>query len=425
MGNPLWFLRAPPVVTAPQDHRLSAADVAAVLDRFGGADLLARGSVTVISLAAIRDRAGDRWPRKRSDVWAYVERRLDEHLTFQDLAQRIGETDYLVAMTSEEGLAAQAVALKVLEEVLMHFLGEADPRDLRVTKVADLRGDEVLCTPLDPLALRRTRPAPRKEPAVAAATAPAPPVVDPVEEKRRNPYIFKTGSGLSLRIDFAVETLVSLRHGVTAAMRIEPTVTETRTGRTIPARAFARLSDADLATIDQATLDYAALYLPTIEGANAQALIAPVSFRTMAASKGRQALMAAAPNELLRARLVLELVDAVDGAPAGRLIEVAGLLRTICRGVFARIQPGPGDISHLRAARLIGVTLDAGDLPGDDSRRAAQMLDFGKQARGLAPAVAVQGLSSAVMFSVAKTAGLTHAALRAPPVTAATPALAS
>ncbi|ATQ42592.1 hypothetical protein [Caulobacter mirabilis] len=408
------------------DPRLSAADVAAVLDRFGGHDLLARGSVTVISLAAIRDRTGDRWPRRRADVWAYVERRLDEHLTFQDLAQRIGETDYLIAMTSEDGLAAQAVALKVLEEVLMHFLGEANPRDLKVTMVADLRGDEVLCTPLDPLALRRSRPVPRPAASAAPVAAkPAPPAVDPIEEKRRNPYVFRTGSGLSLRIDFAVETLVSLRHGVPAALRIEPTVTETRTGRVIPARAFARLSDADLATIDQATLDYAALYLPTVEGANAQALIAPVTFRTMAASKGRQALMATAPHELLKARLVIELVDAGDGAPAGRLIEVTGLLRTVCRGVFARVQPGPGDISHLRGARLIGVTLDAGDLPADESRQAAQMLDFGKQARGLAPTLAVQGLGAAVMFDVAKTAGLTHAALRSAPVTAATPALAS
>ncbi len=79
------------------NERVNTADVAAVLDRFGGQDLLARGAVNIISLATIRDRAGERWPRKRLDVWAYAERKLAEHLTFQDLSQRIGETDYLPA----------------------------------------------------------------------------------------------------------------------------------------------------------------------------------------------------------------------------------------------------------------------------------------------------------------------------------------
>ena len=404
--------------------RLNAADVAAVLDRFGGHDLLARGAVNIISLAAIQDRAGDRWPRKRPDVWAYVERRLAEHLTFQDLAQRVGETDYLIAMTSEEGVAAQAVALKVLEEVLMHFLGAAEPRDMSVRAVTALNGDEVSCAPLDPLAILRSRPT--AAPAAAAAAAPVAtrPTVDPIEEKRRNPYVFRTATGLPLRIDFVVEEMISLKHGLTAALRIEPTVTETLTGRVIPARAFSRLSDADLATIDQATLDYASLYLPRANDRRQPALVVPVSFRTMGGSKGRQALMAcaeAAPDRM-KASVMVELVDVDRGTPAGRLTEVAGLLKTICRGVFARVQPGVGGMPPLKEARLMGVTLDAGDLTGDDSRIAAQILDFGRLAKGQAPAIAVQGLPSTVLFAVAETAVLTHAGVRIPMLTAEQPA---
>src|SRR5215217_2353328 len=341
-------------MSQPASQRLNAADVSAVLDRFGGHDLLARGAVNVISLAAIRDRAGDRWPRKRPDVWAYVERRLDEHL------------------------AAQAVALKVLEEVLMHFLGAAEPRDMSVRAVTDISGDEVSCAPLDPLAILKSRPLahPPKAPA-----APAPRhTVDPIEERRRNPFVFRTATGLPLRIDFAVEQMVSLRHRKTVALRIEPTVTETLTGRVIPARAFARLSDADLATIDQAILDYAALYLPRIDEPGQPVLIVPVSFRTMGASKGRQALMSggeASPGRM-KASVMVELVDVDRGTPAGRLTEVAGLLKTICRGVFARIQPGPGALPALKGARLMGITLDAGDLVGDESRLAAQIIDFGR-----------------------------------------------
>lgn len=390
-------------------ERLNAADVAAVLDRFGGHDLLARGSVNIIGLGAIRERAGERWPRKRPDVWAYAERKLAEHLTFQDLAQRVGETDFLIAMTSEEGVAAQAVALKILEEVLMHFLGAADPKDMTVRAVTDLRGDEVTCAPLDPASIIRARKAP---PAAAPAERQA---VDPLEEKRRNPFVFATGAGLALRIDFAVEEIISLKHGAVAALRIEPTVTETQTGRVIPVRAFAKMADADLAVIDQATLDYAGLYLPKVDTPGAPVLIVPVSFRTVAASKGRQALIAAANGAAgrMKASVMVELIDIGPGTPHGRLVEVTGLLKTICRGVFARTQPSKEALAALKDARLTGLTLDAGDLAENDARVAAQILDFGRQARGLAPAVIVQGLTSEVMFSIAETGGLTHAGLRA------------
>lgn len=406
------------VSVSPPD-RLNAADIAAVLDRFGGQDLLGRGAVNILSLAAIRERAGDRWPRRRPDVWAYAERKLAEHLTFQDLSQRVGETDYLVAMTSEDGMAAQAITLKVLEEVLLHFLGAADQGDLRVRAVTGLNGGEVSCAPLDPRAILKARnaaPAPK-------AAEPAPDI-DPAEEKRRNPYTFATGSGLALRIDFAVEPVISLRHGVPAALRIEPTVTETASGRVIPTRAFAKLSDSDLATIDLATLHYAGLYLPRVDSPAARPLIVPVSFRTMAANKGRQALIAAAGEAQGRMKrgLLIELVDVDRGTPQGRLIEVCGLLRTLCRGVFARVQSTREEMALFKEARLAGVTLDAVEFAGDDARLAAAMLDLGKQAKGHTPLIAVQGLSSPVMFAVAETAGLTHASLRNAPATVATAA---
>ncbi|MFZ4607603.1 MAG: hypothetical protein ACOYM5_15245 [Caulobacter sp.] len=394
--------------TAPVD-RLNAADVAAMLERFGGHDLMGRGAVNIISLAAIRDRSGDRWPRKQPDVWAYVERKLAEHLTYQDLAQRVGETDYLIAMTSEEGVAAQAVALKVLEEVLMHFLGAAEPRDMSVRAVTSLANGEVSCAPLDPVFILQTRP---RE--AVAGPPPERPQVDPEDLRKRNPFSFQAAAGLALRIDFAVEEVHSLKHDMTAALRIEPTVTETTTGRVVPARAFARLSDDDMLKIDQATLDFAALFLPRVDGPNQPALIVPVSFRSMATRKGRAMLIncAGVAAGRVKASMMLELVDIDRGAPLARLIEVVGLLKTVCRGVFARVQPGKAAVAPLTGVRLLGVTLDAADLPGPDSRIAGQILEFGRQARGMAPALAVQGLPSDGFFAVAETAGLTHASLR-------------
>jgi hypothetical protein len=396
-------------VTTPQPFdRIAAADVAAVLERVAGADLAARGGITIISVDAVRDKVGERWERNRAAVWAYVQRRMGEHLQPGDLFQRIGDTDFMIAMTSEHGAAAQAVALRILEEVLTHFLGEAKPSQLRIRTVVDVTSDELRCVELDPRVIavaRRTEDTPDSPHRLG---------VSPLEEARRNPASFVTASGARLRVDFALEHLVSLRHHVTAALRVEPTITDEASGRPIAARHLLKLSDDELEQIDQATMHYGALFLPAGQDRARTPLILPASFRTMMARKGRGMLIAAAgpAPDLARTGLLVELNDVGRGTPPGRLIEVVGLLRTLTRGVFVRGGLAKDALEPLRGARLAGVTMDVADLAGDASRLAASLLDFGRQARGLAPAVAVQGLPSEDYFAVAEIAGMTHAAVR-------------
>ncbi len=404
----------PPVTTPAPHDRIAATDVAAVLERVAGAELAARGAITVISIDAVRDTVGDRWARNRAAVWAYVQRRMGEHLQPGDIFQRIGDTDFLIAMTSEHGAAAQAVALRILEEVLSHFLGEAKPSQLRIRTVTDVTGDELRCVTLDPRVI-----------AVARRTADTPDSphrlgIDPREEARRNPASFVTDSGARLRIDFALEHLVSLRHQVTAALRVEPTVIDEASGRVFAARQLIKLSDDELEQIDQATMDYGALFLPAGQDRARTPLILPASFRTMMARKGRGMLIAAAGQapDLARTGLLVELNDVDRGTPPGRLIEVVGLLRTLTRGVFVRGGLSRDALEPLRGARLAGVTMDAAELTNDASKLAASLLDFGRQARGLAPAVAVQGLPSDDYFAVAEVAGMTHAAVRGAALTA-------
>lgn len=386
-----------------------------MLERFAGSDLFERGSVNIVSLEAIRARTGERWLRKRDAVWAYAEKKLDEHLAHQDLSQRINDTDFLIAMTSEQGVAAQAVALKVLEEVLIYFLGHADRADMNIRAVTSLKGRELACAPIDPTIIVQARV--RQD----AADSPYRNGVDPAEEQKRNPVSFVASSGRSLRVDFSVEHLISLKHGVTAALRIEPTVSEGATGRVIPARQFRLLDDEDLAFIDRSTVDYGSLFLPHAEGRGRPALILPASFRTMGARKGRNTLISVSGGsaERLKGTMMVELVDIERGTPQGRLLEVAGLLHSLCRGVFARVPPVKDAVEILRGARLTGVTLDAGELPSADSRLASAIIAFGQQARGLAPAIAVRGLPSEDFFAVAEVGGLTHAAVRGALLTAA------
>lgn len=393
--------------------RIEAVDARVVLERLAGAELIERGSVTVISVEAIRRRAGVRWDRKRDDVWAHVQRRCDEHLSFQDIRQRVSETDLLIAMMTEEGVAAQAIALKILEEVLNFFLGAAHPEDLNVRCVRGIEGDVITAEAVDlaKIAASRERVA---QPAFRAD-------LDPREVRRRSPVSFVTVSGERVRVDFSVERVVSLRHGVTALLRVEPTVRSLDTGALIPKREFARLDDDDILFIDRSTLAYGGLYLPEASEGGPPILL-PVSFRTMGARKGRSALVEMGQGDAARLRrsVMLELVDVDLGTPAARLAEVAALMGQLSRGVAARVQPARKALEPLRGARLHALTLDVRELGWDSLRQDALLRVMAEQMRGKAPAQIAQGLGDEGWLARAKAAGFSHAAVVAPALTALT-----
>lgn len=398
-------------------RRFNAADASVVLERLADSELLARGAVNLISVEAIRERSGERWPRRRDDVWTYVERKLDEHLSPQDLRQRVGDTDFLIALTADEGMAAQAISLRILEEVLLHFLGEALPGDLRIQSVSRIAGDELTAEAVDPRAVRSARASD-----VLAVRRGA---VDPALERQRNPVILASASGHRLRIEFAVERVVSLKHDITAALRIEPTVRVEGADRILRVSAFDKLPDADLYAIDDATISFSRLYAPSAP-ASQTPLIVPLSFRTLGARKGRSLLASqdAVDHERVKAWVMIELVGVVRGTPPGRLVEVSGLIKSVTRGVMTRLHPGRDAVAPVRDCRLQGLTLDLEDLPpGADPTTVLR--EVAGQARGLSPSLIAQGLTEPKLRAAALEAGFTHAAMREPPPSGRTQARAA
>lgn len=390
--------------------KIAATDAAVVLERLAGSDRLERGAVFIISVEAIRERSGDRWPRRRDDVWGYLGRKLNEYLSYQDIHHRISETDVLVAMTTEDGVAAQAVGMKVLEDVLEFFLGSAERIDIRLKSVSRIEGAELSCTPLDPNAIASVRDRDSAAPYMRDVSAEA--------ERARNPVSFVAHNGQRLQVTFALEHIVSLRHGVTAVLRVEPTVTFSATGETIPPRRFHRLADDDIAAIDRATLAFGALFIPE-DARNRPPVILPVSFRTMGGRKGRQALIniPGAPAERVRQGALLEIVDIDRGTPHGRLVEVVSLVGGLTRGVLARLQASREALAPVQDARFNGLTLDFADLGLPDARLEEVMRVMTRQMRGKAPALIAQGLAERFHMEMADAAGFTHAAIRAVPTT--------
>ena len=390
--------------------RISAVHATAVLERLAGSDRLERGAVYIISVEAIRDRSGDRWPKKRDDVWGYLGRKLNEYLSYQDVHHRLNDTDVLVAMTTEDGVAAQAVGMKVLEDVLEFFLGAAERKDIRIKAVTRIDGDQLLCADLDPEVIATAR---EKE-----AEAPYQRQVSREAERARNPHSFVAANGQRLQVDFALEHIVSLRHGVTAVLRVEPTVSFSATGETIVARRFHRLSDEDMIAIDRATLAFGGLFIP--EDAKTQPpVIMPASFRTLGGRKGRNSLIAieGVTPERIRQGAMIEFVDIDRGTPSGRLVEVVSLVGRVTRGVLARLQPVGNALDPVQGARFNGLTLDFADLGLPHARLEPFMRAMAHQMRGKAPALIAQGLGERLHFEMADDAGFTHAGIRGAPNT--------
>lgn len=415
VGEGAAMSRPPADITRITAH----ADAAAVLERLAGSDRVERGAVFIISVEAIRERSGDRWDKKRDDVWGYLGRKLNEYLSYQDIHQRLNETDVLVAMTTEEGVAAQAVGMKVLEDVLEFFLGAAERKDIRVRAVSRIDGPYLACTDVDPEAIATARATAKPaDPERAETVSPYRSLVSAEVEREHNPVSFIASNGQKLQIDFALEHVVSLRHGVTAVLRVEPTVAFHATGEVIAPRKFYKLADEDMHAIDRATLAFGGLFMP--EDARVQPpLILPASFRTLGGRKGRQLLInvPGATPEQVRQGAMIEFVDVDRGTPNGRLVEVASLVGRVTRGVLARLQPTRDALSPVAGARFNGLSVDFADLGLPDAKLEPFMRLIAHQMRGKAPALIAQGLGERLHLEMADAAGFTHAAVRAAPRT--------
>lgn len=391
--------------------KITAVDAAAVLERLTCSDRVERGAVFTISVEAIRERSGDRWPKKRDDVWGYLGRKLNEYLSYQDVHHRIGETEVLVAMTTEDGIAAQAVGMKVLEDVLEFFLGSVDPMDIRIRAVSKIEGTELTVADVDPAKMAVARD--------TQGSAPYRKQVSPERERERNPVSFVASNGQRLQVDFALEHIVSLSHKVTAVLRVEPTVTFSATGEVIPTRKFGRLSDEDMLAIDRATLNFGALFTPS-DARSQPPLILPASFRTMGGRKGREALVniQGITPQRVRQGVMIEFIDIDRGTPTGRMVEVVSLIGGLTRGVLARLQPTRDALDPVQGARFNGLTLDISEVPLPVSKAEDFMRLMAHQMRGKAPALIAQGLPGFSYMDMADNAGFTHAGVRAAPLTA-------
>jgi hypothetical protein len=386
--------------------RINSADTAALVERLDVGSLIEDGRVTVIGLDAIRDKLGERWVRKQTDVWAYTERSMGKFLSPQDLFHRLNDTEYLIAVASDNAMGGQTICMHVLEDVLVYFLGGCKQSDLVLKTVTKIDGQTLECDTVNVAAI--SRPSGPVEARNADGASPGAP-------RRAMPAMVVLSmvsvSGRELSITHTPEQISSLRHNVVAGVRAEPIVIDVASGRRLPRLAFLRLADADLQKIDQATLEMGLQVAKMIES-DRPGIILPLSFQTLASQRARTALFAGVTAETMRQRFLIEVTNIEPGTPNGRLIETAALLKAYTTGVLARILPSKAPPTALTDARLAAVALDLTDSGDDEAVLLGIMRGFHARSIGLAPSLQLLGLPSRGLFDAALSLGFTHASVR-------------
>ncbi len=384
--------------------RIQSSDTADLLERLALTDLLEAGALNVISLSAVRDRLGERWERKKADVWAYVERCMARYLAPQDVYRRLDDTDFLVAILSDSGVAAQSLSLHILEDALVHLLGGCTPADMILRKVTGVRDGAIETFEVD---VRSVTRAPGGYVAAAAGRADAPP-----PRPQSMPVVhLVSSSGRELRISHVPEQIVSLRHNQVAGVRPEPSVVDSATGERIRRSAFGLLADSDLAKMDQTTMDVGLIAAAQVQS-DRPGIVLPLSFQTLNSARARANLLGVIAPDEFRRRFLIEITNIDPGTPNGRLVEVVSLLQAHTTGVLARVPPHKAALAPLIGGRLMGVVLDLTDSDPAETALTSLMSAFTARAMGLAPSLHVLGLPSRSLFEAAHKAGMTHASAR-------------
>lgn len=105
---------------------------------------LAKGCVNVVELDALKEIAGERWPRIRDGVYARMETLLRSKLGPNDLFIRLGETAYLITMPTTEADDVSAICTRVAFDLHMSFLGECGLSHIHIDSVVGGEDDALV-----------------------------------------------------------------------------------------------------------------------------------------------------------------------------------------------------------------------------------------------------------------------------------------
>jgi hypothetical protein len=393
--------------------RLVSADAEAQLARFSDPVLMHGGKINLISLEAIQKALADKWPPRKTQVFAFAERVLHRHLAGQGVYLRVSDTDYFVIHPQMSRFAGQAACLRYLREILSHFLGddaEAVSGVLQVTRVGKGRLEAAQVDPVyaEQALGRGETGEPDLNEQLAAFDLEATPKAAALS--RWAPFL--ATDGRKLRVSARLEPIYELKSFTRIGFRMVRRVLVLPTGEELSHREIAALSSSDILRADLATILRGIDRLRTDAQEQQPSLVVPLSFSSLSSQRGRTELTTPLQEagSLVKLGVICEILD-LDGVPAGALVSAATLVRPFSLLVVGNLEtPSPKSFARLAGAHLQALSFECPQHLGE-----AEFMGWANTtvpaARKVARSVIVYRAPSPQHAGVLASAGATHVSL--------------
>lgn len=385
------------VTTAPVADENAAQTLRRIFSR---RDPAQAGSIHLMGLESLRARLGARWPAVADRVHLLTGRLLEGYLSPHDTWFRHGGEAYVVVFSQLGPEQARLICAKVVEELQILLLGDADTAAIMVrTAVHEIGSDMMLVPASLKQMLEDTATRLSQEAAVASDALDRPAGIrirsaekwGPIEVRYRPVWDVK-------------QQLVSVF--IARACRL-------RAGRTL-VWGYDALEDPedpqqilamDLQVIREAVSEALELY----ENRFRFFLSVPVHFESLAVLGRRRDMVAtlqAIPPHM-RSFVTYHLYGAPTGVPTGRLAEMVGTLRPYGRTVMVVVDPASNDLPTLVAAgaRVACVLLPSGN---SAERNRAELLRFGTVAAKNRLQTSVEGVDNLATEGLCEEAGINY-----------------
>lgn len=396
---------APDEGLSPHVTRLLSPGIEAALEQFASPEVLRAGKVNLIAMDAVAERFGARWSMRREQVHDHVQGVLDRHLGAQGYHLRISDTDILVCHPELGRLASQAFCLRLLRDILSHFLGTSELAEVGVHEVLRVSSTGVEARPVDARAV---------EAAEEAADAAGAKNVDTPNSLLGPVAVwtpFVAANGRKIEIACTLDPVIELKGRATIGLRFRRSVTDAATGREFSGAELERLSRTDRLRID---LGAVALGLKALRNSRRSApppaLILSVSFSSLSNLDDRARIVSAFQEARAYARqgLICELRD-IEGVPLATLQAAASMIAPSSLFVVGHLMECTrGEARTLKDAGLRGLSTECP--PNLDG---AAFLGWAKQtvltARQATRSVLIYRLPSMQQAMIAAALGATHA----------------
>jgi hypothetical protein len=324
----------------------------AALQQFADPQVLAAGKVNVIALDAVVERFGARWPLRRDQVHEHVQATLDRQLGSQGYHLRISDTDLLVCQPNLERLTGQAFCLRVLREILQHFLGQSEGADIGVHEVLSISADGIEAKRVDAASAYAA------EAAGAAASSASADATSIGTVDIWTPFV--ASNGRRVNVSCSLAPVFELKRGNLIGVRFARRVTDASTGLEFAAPELERLSRSDRLRIDLGLIVQGLnLVRQQGPGCRTPALIIPISFSSPSNLEGRARIVTAFKEARSHSeRGVISELCEIDGVPATTLLSAAAMVRPFSLFVIGHVAEFPPAWERpLREAGLRGVSM--------------------------------------------------------------------